>query len=75
VLAYDYSCSLDDSFSWEDLLMQGYQLLQEISDARSVQTSNEVRFPTVNLKKVTLTVNRTMFGQYSVCVIALVALS
>lgn len=41
VLAFEYSSLLDDSFSWEELLMQGYQLLQELANARSTLDSGE----------------------------------
>ncbi|KAH3953529.1 hypothetical protein HBH53_029800 [Parastagonospora nodorum] len=41
VLAFEYSCPVDENFSWEDLLMQGYQLLQELANARSTLDSGE----------------------------------
>lgn len=42
VLAFEYSCPVDENFSWEELLMQGYQLLQELANARSTLDSGEV---------------------------------
>ncbi|KAH7323575.1 tetratricopeptide repeat domain-containing protein [Rhexocercosporidium sp. MPI-PUGE-AT-0058] len=35
VLAFEFSTSLDDKFSWEEVLIGGYQLLQELAKARS----------------------------------------
>jgi len=35
VLAFEFSIHINDSFSWEEVLMRGYQLLQELAKARS----------------------------------------
>lgn len=42
VLTFEYSVPINDSYTWETLLMQGYDLLHALWDLRSNTGSNEV---------------------------------
>ncbi len=75
ILTFDVLVALNDSFSWQHILLEGGCLLRALADLSKCTTFKDVsRRATSNSPRKKLTVTRLDLGQWSSSVIVLVVL-